>query len=242
VTPQELAGIRPGLQIYRNHDRAFLHQVERSRPVRKIAVRLRMENTAEGFVLHAEDEDGNQATSVLEVENVPAHKPDQAEDTTRRQLSRTGETPFACIGVQLAWDRPYFLPVATLNALRRETLDRLLAARSANRPVTQGQIRRNDVPYPETRLTYRGNALNQQAVAFYRRHGVREIDPAAEAGLDMAGLVVMRSRYCLKHQLGLCDGTRQATGLREPLYLVDQSGHHYRLRFDCAACEMEVLY
>jgi collagenase-like PrtC family protease len=242
VTPQEMAGIRPGLQVHRNHDRAFLRQVERSRPDRKIAVRLRLANTAEGLILHAEDEDGNQATGVLEAGQVPAHKPDRAEATARRQISRTGETPFACTGVQLAWDRPYFLPVATLNALRRETLDRLLAVRSANRPVVRGQIRRNEVPYPETRLTYRGNALNRQAVAFYQRHGVQEIAPAAESGLDMAGQVVMRSRYCLKHQLGLCDGSRQAGGLRAPLYLVDQDGHRYRLRFDCAACEMEVIY
>jgi putative protease len=140
------------------------------------------------------------------------------------------------------------LPVAALNALRRETLERLSAVRAANRPVLQGGVRRNTVPYPETSLTYRGNVLNQQAAAFYRRHGVQEIAPAAEAGLDMRGKAVMRTRYCIQHQLGLCDGARQAGGahrsgsLREPLYLVDQDGRRYRLRFHCAECEMEIVY
>jgi collagenase-like PrtC family protease len=242
VTPQEVAGICAGLQVYRNHDHAFLRQVERSRPVREIAVHLRLESVPGGFLLHAEDEDGNAAMSTLVADRVPARKPDRCEDTTCKQLAKTGHTPFACAGIELAWDRPYFLPVAALNALRRETLDRLVATRAANRPLMQGEVRRNHMPYPEASLTYRGNALNQQAVAFYRRHGVREIAPAAESGLDMGGRVVMRTRYCVKHQLGLCDGTVKSSGLREPLYLVDLERHHYRLRFDCAACEMEVIY
>jgi putative protease len=106
----------------------------------------------------------------------------------------------------------------------------------------QGRVLRNQVPYPDTTLTYRGNALNQHARDFYRRHGVQEIAPAAESGLDMRGKIVMRTRYCIQHQLGLCDGTARAGNLREPLYLVDNDGHHYRLRFHCADCEMEVLY
>jgi collagenase-like PrtC family protease len=242
VNPQEISGIRAGLQIYRNHDHTFLRQVERSRPVREIRVHLRLESVSGGFLLHAEDEDGNTARGTLAADKVVAHKPEMSADITRRQLAKTGNTPFVCTGIELAWDRPYFLPVGALNALRRESLDRLVAARAGNRPLMQGEVRRNQVPYPEVNLTYRGNALNQQAVAFYRRHGVGEIAPAAESGLDMRGQVVMRTRYCIKHQLGLCDGTAKASGLREPLYLVDLDRHYYRLRFDCAACEMEVIY
>jgi putative protease len=104
------------------------------------------------------------------------------------------------------------------------------------------RILRNQVPYPEDALTYRGNALNLQAQEFYRRHGVREIAPAAESGLDMSGKTVMRTRYCIQHQLGMCDGTGKTGTHREPLYLVDEDGHRYRLRFHCADCEMEVIY
>jgi collagenase-like PrtC family protease len=242
VTPEKMAGLSKGLQIYRNHDHAFLRQVDRSQPVRKVQVRLRLQAIPQGLILHAEDEDGNTATSTLVAEKVPAEKPARAKVTARRQLARTGDTIFACAGVELAWDQPYFLSTATLNALRRETLDRLFTIRAANRPMMQGQILRNEAPYPEATLTYRGNALNQQAVAFYRRHGVKDIAPAAESGLDMQGKVVMRTRYCIQHQLGLCDGRRRTGRLREPAHLVDKGGHHYLLRFNCADCEMEVLY
>jgi putative protease len=106
----------------------------------------------------------------------------------------------------------------------------------------RGEILPNELPYPESALTFRGNVLNQQARDFYRRHRVVKISPAAESGLDMHGKVVMRTRHCIKHQLGLCDGMQKTGSLREPLYLVDEDGHRYRLRFDCAACEMEVIY
>jgi putative protease len=245
VTPADMTGIRPGLEVYRNHDHAFLAQVDAGRPVREIEVRFWLEETPQGLALHARDEDGVAAAAELPGGKVPADKPGRAVTTARRQLARTGGTPFTCAGVELAWERPYFLPVGQLNALRREALERLLAARAEARPRMEGRIQRNEAPYPQRRVDYRGNALNHQAVAFYRRHGVEEVEPAAESGLEMEGRVVMRARYCLKHQLGLCDGDpagRKDPGWTEPLYLVDEDGHRYRLRFRCAACEMEVIY
>jgi putative protease len=247
VTPEKMAGIHQGLQLYRNRDHAFLRSVERGYPARKIQVHLRLERTEDGFVLHARDEDGNTVHSSLATAHVLARKPSLSEATTRKQLARTGGTPFACESVDLGWDQPYFIPVAALNALRRQTLRLLGEQRLANRPETGGGIQRNSAPYPGAALTYRGNVLNQKAAAFYRRHGVKEIAPAAESGLDMSGEVVMRTRYCIQHQLGFCPGSREPGSpgpdrLAGPLYLVDQAGHRYRLRFDCRACEMEIIY
>ena len=245
ITPADTAGIRPGLKVYRNRDHAFLQQVDASQPVREIEVRLRLEETSEGLALVARDEDGIATTAALPGGKVPADKPAQAAVTARRQLGKTGGTPFLCTAVDLAWTRPYFLPMSTLNALRRDVLERLLAAREEARPRTEGHIERNEAPYPQKRVDYRGNALNRQAEAFYRRHGAEGVESAAESGLDMEGRVVMRTRYCLKHQLGLCDGGpagRKDPGWAEPLYLVDEDGHRYRLRFRCADCEMEVIY
>lgn len=242
ITPEKIAGIHEGLRIHRNHDHRFLRQAERSQPLRKIDVHLCLQSVSEGFCLVAEDENGNTAAAVLPAEKAPARKPAKVEATTRKQLSRTGDTRFTCTRVELDWDQPYFLPVAVLNGLRREVLERLLARRAVKRPRMDGKILRNEAAYPETTITYRGNALNRRAVEFYQRHGVKEVAPAAESGLDMAGKVVMRTRYCIRHQLGLCDGERRRRDVREPLALVDEEGHRYRLRFDCAACEMEVVY
>ncbi|MDX9833167.1 MAG: U32 family peptidase, partial [Anaerolineae bacterium] len=197
VTVEDSAGVHPGLEIFRNHDHAFLRQVEQSRPQRRIAVRLKLESTPEGFRLETIDEDGNKAVATLAGVKELAHKPVQAEETARRQLARAGDTAFDVVQVELAWDQAYFLPVSTLNELRRAALARLVKVREANRPRLEATLVRNNVAYPESTLTYRGNVLNRQAAAFYRRHGVTEIEPAAESGLDMRGRVVMRTRYCL---------------------------------------------
>ncbi len=90
------------------------------------------------------------ATGKLVTDKVPAEQAAQAEATARKQLGKTGESVFVCTAVELAWDRPYFLPVRVLNALRRETLERLGAEREANRPLMTGAHMRNDVPFPES--------------------------------------------------------------------------------------------
>ena len=66
---------------------------------------------------------------------------------------------------------------------------------------------------------------------------------------------LLRSRYCIKWELGLCEkaaaaagdgragepfGIAGRSGMKEPLYLVNQ-GNRLRLRFDCSRCEMVVL-
>jgi len=242
ITPNSMEHIRRGMRIYRNHDHAYLRQLEKSQPVRTIAVQFVLEESPTGFTLTVTDEDGNHASATLTTEKIRAEKPEQAQVTVEKQLRKTGGTAFVCVNVTVNWQTAYFLPVAVLNELRRTALDNLLTVRAQNRPRLTGEIRRNDVPYPEKQLTYLGNVLNRQAEAFYRRHGVTEIEPAAESGLDMRGRQVMRTRYCLLHQLGYCRRKKDTLPLTEPLSLMDEDGHKYPLRFDCANCEMEVSY
>ena len=251
VTPNAMNGLRVGTEIHRNRDHTYLSRIERQPPERTIGIRISLSETADGFELHVEDEDGNTANVRTVQEKAPARKPQQAEETARRQLSKTGRTPFHCEGVTLEWAQPYFLPFSTLNELRRATLDRLLETRVAARPLTTNALQRNEAAYPATRLDFRANALNTKAVAFYRRHGVTEIEPAAESGLDMRGRVVMTTRYCIKEQLGWCPRkvSAGADGAPEPnemLYLLDEYGHRYELRFRCheapQGCGMDIGY
>ena len=59
--------------------------------------------------------------------------------------------------------------------------------------------------------------------------------------------VLMRSRYCIRYELGLCpkfgkraDGRLLRQDCKEPLFLVN-NGRRLQLDFDCKACEMKVL-
>ncbi len=234
-------GLHAGRPVYRNHDHQFLNQVNQSRVERRIAVRFVVSETADGLSLTAVDEDGNSARTAVSIEKQPAHNPAQMIDTLRRQIARTGDTPFECAGIDIEWTETIFCPVSVLNALRRDALDALARTRAQNRPRLDILPLKNDAPYPQTRLTYLGNVLNQKAVDFYRRHGVTEIESAAESGLDMRGRRVMRTRYCILHQLDLCKRDHHRA-VEEPLYLVDEEGRRLRLEFDCAHCEMALFY
>lgn len=251
VTPNATDGLQVGTEVHRNHDHAFLNAVRKGLPQRTIGVLFTLVERSYGFELQVEDEDGNTAAAQLTDPKEVARKPEQALETTRRQIEKTGGTPFHSEGVIVDWSKPTFIPISALNAVRREVLDALAAIRRTSRPRVTGAgvnstAEQHAVPYPcPTRtLDFRANALNRHAVDFYRQHGVTEIEPAAESGLDMAGRVVMTTRYCIKDQLGWCPRQGKTPRLDHPLALVDEDGHTYTLRFRCRsypACGMDVI-
>ncbi len=237
ITPNKLEGLEAGLEVFRNHDHEFLAQLEHRRKPRRIAVSLKL---GPGLELEARDEDGNVAGITIPGTPPPATNPEAAAATIRRQLKKTGDTEFACSGVKLYGTAP-FLPISTINALRREVLERLREVRERNRPKPRPWGPGPMIIFPETELSYLGNVLNQQAEAFYRRHGVTQIEPGAESGLDLRGRKVMTTRYCLRHELGLCPQRTDQALTCVPLVLRDEEGHRLELRFNCARCEMEVF-
>lgn len=241
IRVESVEGLRAGSMVYRNHDHQFLSAVNKSRPERRIAVRLTLSETADGLGLSAVDEDGNSAFVILSIEKQQARKPEQMVEAARKQLAKTGDTEFECAGIEIDWQEALFAPLSALNALRRDALEALVQVRAQNRPRLGALPVKNNAPYPVTQLTYLGNVLNQKAVDFYRRHGVVEIEPAAESGLDMRGRRVMRTRYCILHQLDLCKREHHGA-MEEPLCLVDEEGRRHRLEFDCAHCEMALFY
>jgi len=242
VTPDKMEGIAPGIVIHRNHDHLFLNTVEHAQPRRCISVTLALDRAPHGLVLRAHDEDGNQIEEVLSAAVEPARDAGRALATIRRQLEKTGDTEFRCAGSSVACTPVPFLPVSTVNGLRRAALDKLRGERSKNRPRREGRISASSVPYPVKDLDYLGNVLNRAAGAFYRKHGVERIEPAAESGLGLDGRKVMTLRYCIREALGLCPAETGGDLPAVPLILVDEEGHRLRVRFLCGDCRTEIDY
>jgi len=242
VFPANMAGLAVGTPIFRNHDRLFIDALNQSHSERKVQLRFQLRANPGGLLLAAEDEDGNQAEFALETEMPAAQQPEKARETLERQLRKLGGTEFECSALDLALDPLPFVPVSQLNALRRGAVEQLTAVRAQNRPRPQGGAVVNDVPFPEKTLSFRGNVLNHKAEQFYHRHGVTQIEPAAESGLDLTGRRVMTTKLCLRYQLNACLREPDAQKLSEPLHLVDEQGVEYPLRFNCAECVMEVYY
>jgi putative protease len=240
VWPGRMEGLAPGAQIRRNHDQAFTKALEQSKTRRTIAVRMQLTVAPDRIVLRAEDGRGNAAERSVEGRFEPAREAAGAEETIRRQIAKTGETIFRVAETEIRWDTPRFVPVSALNALRRETLEELDALRLKNYTRPTRPAPTEPAPYPGKTLDYRANVTNRLAERFYRRHGVEAIEPGFELTEEHIGRELMRTRYCLRREMGRCLKDPACTD-REPMRL-ENNFHTFALHFDCAKCEMALIY
>jgi len=240
--PDSMKGIRPGAVLFRNHDRGFTRKLSGPVARRWIPVLFEVSENSGGIQLTARDREGNEASFPLDIEKKTASNPGLMEETLRRQLQKTGETEFICDGIVIRLSEMWFVPVSLLNRLRRSVLEVLRASRLKDFFQVPACRRQDAGPYPEKSLDYLGNVLNRKAAAFYRRHGVASIQPAAESGMDMNGVKIMSTRYCILEELGYCRSGKRSPAVTGPLFLKDSEGRTYELEFRCGDCGMELYF
>ncbi len=234
-------GIAPGTELRRNLDARYLDLARRSSPRRTIPTTLRLDEVDGKLCLMAQDADGVTATETVALPHEPAHEPERARAIISRQLQKSGDTEFSVANIDIVVSPVPHLPLSMLNALRRNLFTRLREIRLLVRPTPPLPVLPPAPPrFPEEQLSYRGNVLNQRAKAFYTRHGVARIEPAAESGLSMEGRIVVTMRYCLLHELGYCPKQGGELPRGEPYYLDDAEGNRLRLHFDCRSCICEL--
>ena len=237
----EMPSVAAGTDVYRNFDQEFEKALAKESAVRRISTDILFEETATGYRVSMTDEDGNTASVEQEWKKENARTPQQGN--IRTQLTKLGATRFEAQTVDIKLDGDRFIPSSLLSDMRRQVTGQLEAVRmdSYVRPA-KGVARGVKVEYPVRELTYLGNVMNAVARTFYTDHGVQRVDDAFEkTAPDSAA--VMFCRHCIKNSMGLCTKNRMVDKqLREPLFLVSQDGRRFRLRFDCAHCQMEVLY
>jgi putative protease len=236
VRCRSLAGLARGTAVYRNLDREFLRSLASGGAERRIGVRLVLAETPGGFRLAALDEDGVSVSVEAPLAREPARDPEKALAAARTQLAKVGGTIFRLDGLELDVSSPWFLPVSFLNRLRREALEALEAERLRTHPRADAPIVPNHVPYPARVLDRRANVVNRSAEAFYRRHGVEEIEQGVELRDDNRETILMTTRHCVRYEVGLCRG-EAASG--EDLFINNGTGT-YRLEFDCGECRMRI--
>ena len=233
-------GLNAGTRVYRNHDQAFIRLLEKKSAERRIPLRLRLGETADGFALTLADERGITATASLPHAKEAARDPQRTLDALKENLGKLGNTIYAAASIELALSAPWFIPASALNALRREAVAGLDAARAkARQRPPRRPAAEPPTPYPDDALSYLGNVYNRQARAFYEKHGVKVIAPAYECGAEKGEVSLMVTRHCLRYSLELCP--KQTKGIRpDPLLLVN-GDDRLTLRFDCKRCEMHVV-
>ena len=230
----------PGTSLFRNHDHEFERALEKKSAERRIGVDARFEVRADGFALTLADEDGVCATATLAAAFEPAQNAERALATVRDNLAKLGNTIFSLGELVLDLPAAPFLPAAQLNALRREAVEKLEAARLAAHPrPTRAAPVEPPVAYPQDALSYLANVLNDKARAFYAKHGVKLIDAAYEANAEHDDVSLMITKHCLRYSFNLCP--KEVKGIRpDPMQLVN-GDETLTLKFDCKRCEMHVV-
>lgn len=235
----DMPSIAAGTDIYRNFDQEFEKTLAKESAVRKISVDIKFEETAGGYRVSMTDEDGNVAAVESEWKKEDARTPQ--ETNIRTQLGKLGNTGFDARSIEVKLEGERFIPSSQLSDMRREVTAALEKQRmdSYIRPA-QGKVSQAK-DYPVRQLTYLGNVMNVQARTFYQDHGVTSIDDAFEKAVPDSA-VIMFCRHCIKNSMGLCPKNRkEEVKVHEPLYLVSNDGRRFKLRYDCAHCQMEVL-
>jgi putative protease len=251
VEPNEpvsaLPDLKANVNVARNRDMAWLRTLEGKTVERRIAVDWQLSEDGGGLVLHLADREGHRVSVPAAQDYPPADSAERAAATLREALGKLGSTDLQCGAIDLAWQRPRFIPMSAANAWRRDAVERLAAlrlqslARLPRRAPAEPPAR-----FPADSLSYLGNVANRSAAAFYARHGVQVIEAAYESHQELGDVSLMITKHCVRWSLSLCP--KQAKGVTgvqgtvraEPMTLINGK-ERLSLVFDCKACEMHVV-
>ena len=212
-------GLRAGVRLYRNINAAFERELEAGSPRREIGVDVDVAVSGSFVIeLKAETEDGRCVVSRFNADVDKAENRERSEAMLREQLSkRSGVYAFKVRSVSAPGALP-LLSAGTINSMRRllaEDIDSYVGLRPPQ----------ND----------NGTAVQADSSAVPSGSSVISSERSEPRNLPAE---LMRTRYCIKYELGLCPRHQKAkpTGA---LFIVN-NGRRLALGFDCAKCEMTV--
>ena len=133
-----------------------------------------------------------------------------------------------------------FVSASTLNGIRRtlaEELDRKPCIKKDILHRTPGR-KCEDERSSIKNVSYKQNVSNALAEQMYKDAGADVLERAYEL-THRSGAELMRTRYCIKYELGLCpkQERNQTKAISGKLFLLN-NGQKFTLHFDCANCEM----
>ena len=238
-TAEPVRGLTVNTVLYRNRDQVFDGTLEKESATRQIGVTQHFSETADGFLLQMTDEQGVSVSIPLGAEKSPANNPERAFQSIREQLAKLGNTLFYSQHIDVTLEQAWFIPVSALNALRRQAVEALEAARinGYQRPLRHQAI--GNPAFPQENLSYLGNVYNHAAENFYRMHGVDDIAPAYELNQEADEVSLMITKHCLRYTQNMCP--KEVKGLKPDPLVLEMGNDIFRLKFDCKRCEMHVL-
>ena len=233
IYPNKMPTIQIGTALYRNFDSEFEKKLKNSKIKRQIQAQISICKDK----ITVCDEDNNTAFIEL-IDCETAQNPQKAKLNLEKQLQKSGESDFYINIINFNTSDIPFIPISKINEIRRKLLDKLMDTRLKNYPkLYQKELKYCD--FPDNKLDYRANILNTEAIKFYENSGCKISQNAPEGTkILQKNIELMRCKHCLKYAANICTKTGSKT---KQLYLMDEQGRKYPLKFDCKNCEMIVL-
>lgn len=262
ITINEERELDRGAKIFRNYNFLFEKELSTNSPKRLIPVDLYFEEHGEeNYLIRGEWKLGKIEYRVTGPITI-AKNPENATQSIISQLSKSsGLFSFKVKAVQCR-ELPFF-STSTLNGFRREIAElaakkikEIVALRKKTDELRQAEAskialtkRGNSKTYITGKeISYLGNISNSLAKEIYIASGATEVKEAYEIE-SHSGEELMRTKYCLKYELGLCPNKKResskgqiikAKEIKYPLYLVNGK-NRLKLSFDCKRCEMIII-
>ena len=235
-------GIFSGARLFRNINAAFEKELDRQPCIREIPTNVKLEFFVEDgtWIVKAlaETADGRKTAVSLEAGDQTASNRDRMAEMFRTQIGKTaGHYHFTLTGLPAEGSLP-FMSASSLNGIRRALAEKLDTI-----PCIKKEILRRDIEVLQWEkklskdLSYKYNVSNRLSGSVYRMAGAEAIEPAYELA-HQAHAELMRTRYCIRFELGICPKYHKAKD-SGPLFLVN-NGQRFALHFDCRNCEMTI--
>ena len=230
-----------GARIFRNIDIAFEKGIEKNPCRRELSVNVILDCRKAGTIgVSARSEDSREIFFEVESSGQIAENRLRMEGMFTSQIGKSvGHYRFYLSNL-LYDDTLPFMSASALNAIRRSLAEELDRHACIKKDILYRQPGRKSVRewLAAKNVSYKQNISNELSAQIYKESGAVATEPAYELA-HCHDAELMRTRYCIRYELGMCPKMQGAKGItmKKRLYLLN-NGQRYALHFDCANCEM----
>ena len=227
-----------GARIYRNINAAFEKEIERQGCTREITVSVSLEfNKGQEWKLKAiaRSEDGREVILETDAGDQDAQNAERMTAMLESQISKASGHYRFILKEATSSDGLPFMSASAINGIRRGLAEILDETPCFRKDILRRELADNGLNFPGKDATYKNNISNHLSEGVYRNCGVISISKAYELTHEK-GAELMRTRYCIRYELGLCP-VHQGARNTGPLFLLN-NGQRFKLGFDCRNCEM----
>ena len=231
-----------GAVLYRNINAAFEKELERQACTREISVNVSLAFTSKDgqWSLKAQcaSEDGRTVELSFDAGDQKAENMERMNGMLHSQINKTVDHyRFNLNKVETENGLP-FMSASALNGIRRSLAQEIDELPANSREMLVRDIHQAEPSaYPESNVTYKQNVANKISESVYSASGANSIEEAYELS-HKEGAELMRTKYCIRHELGMCP-IHQGAKNSGPLFLMN-NGRRLSLHFDCQNCEMTI--